>query len=113
MWLYVCGISLSIIYNYLILAKKEGDHPKWNPTLYPILYNGMVIVPISSKNALHIHHWVFYISILCVSPLIYIHPVCLGFSSGLALQGLTYKDRFELVCNNPYHNTKDSQGNKQ
>ena len=107
MFLFVCGVSISALYTYVILARKEGEQPKWNPTMYPFLYKGMIIVPISTRNAIHIHHWMVYLSILCVSPVIYIHPICIGFSCGLTFQGLTYQDRFDITCDNPYHNVKE------
>lgn len=107
MWSYMCGVSISILYKYLVLPNNEGEQPKWKPTLYPVIYKGMVIVPISSKKAIHIHHWIFYLFVLCISPVVYIHPIFLGFSTGLTFQGLTYNDRFKLVCDNPYNNTND------
>lgn len=104
MYSFLPGIFLSVLYRYFVLAYKTGDEPKVNPTIYPILYRGMIIVPISSNTAIHIHHWILYLSILCMSRFMYIHPICIGFSAGLTFQGLTYSDRFVIRCKNPYHN---------
>lgn len=105
--MFLPGVMLSVLYSYFVLAYNTGEQPKLNPTIYPVLYRGMIIIPVSCKNAIHVHHWILYLSILCMSHFIYIHPVCIGFSMGLTLQGLTYSDRFVITCDNPYHNVME------
>ena len=42
----IIGILLGYIYQKLILPKKSKANPKIDITFYPILYNGMIIIPI-------------------------------------------------------------------
>lgn len=94
------GFLFSIFYSYLILPKKEKKKPAISITCYPILYQGMIIIPYSKKKAIHIHHWVFYLILLLLKK--YIYQTVWGFSLGLCLQGLTYQDRFRIIEDNPY-----------
>tara|TARA_Y100000389_G_scaffold138033_1_gene135723 strand:+ start:7558 stop:7920 length:363 start_codon:yes stop_codon:yes gene_type:complete len=103
MLLFVFGLFLSSIYSYLILPNNEGNMPKINPTLYPFLYDGMVIIPYDKKNAIHLHHWILYFSICMVSIFVYIPNILVGFSLGLFIQGIQYKDSFTFICDNPYN----------
>ena len=54
------GLLVALFYSMFFLPKKTGCLPRINPTIYPILYNGMVLIPISKKKALHIHHWIIF-----------------------------------------------------
>ena len=99
---FITGFIISIIYSYFMLPNKCGNTPKINPTIYPFLYKGMIIIPLY-KKALHIHHWIFYLIILLTSIFFYIPQIIIGFSVFLFLQGLLqYNDRFSIFCNNPY-----------
>ena len=98
----IIGLLLSIIYSYIVLPKKEKESPKINPTLYPIIFKGMIMIPISKEKCFHIHHWIVNLFILITSLFIYIPKIIIGFSLGLFLQGLSYKDRFQFIINNPY-----------
>lgn len=46
----ITGLLLSIIYSYLFLPKKEKEPPTISPTLYPIMFKGMIMLPISKKK---------------------------------------------------------------
>ena len=102
MYLLFIGIIISIIFCLLILPRKEGFKPKINPTFYPILYDGMIIIPIDDNKAIHLHHWVIYLIIFLLSFVIYIPQIIIGYSIGLIINGISYKDRFEFICENPY-----------
>ena len=98
----ITGLFISTIYSYYILPKNEKNDPNIKPTLYPIIYKGMIIIPYNKYKAFHLHHWPIYLFICLLSFYIYIPDIIFGFSAGLSLQGLTYKDRFKFICNNPY-----------
>ena len=98
----IIGLLLSIIYSYIVLPKKEKDSPKINLTIYPIVFKGMIMIPISKEKCFHMHHWIINLFILIISLFIYIPKLIIGFSLGLFLQGLSYKDRFHFIINNPY-----------
>ena len=96
------GILSSVIYSYIFLPCKEGEEPNISPTIYPFMYKGMVIIPFSNTRALHIHHWIPYM-IICLSSLyLPIPKFMFGFSFGLCIQGLIYRDWYQIICDNPY-----------
>ena len=99
MYNFFLGIITAIIYSILLLPKNVGVSPKINPTIYPILYSGMIIIPFG-EYAIHIHHWIisFFFSIYFM----YKNNYLLGFFLGLLLQGLTYSDSYKIICKNPY-----------
>ena len=92
------GFLLSQIYAYFVLPKEEGQPPRIQPTLYPILYKGMVIIPYSKNKAIHVHHWIIYF-IVC---LFNIPDFFRAFFFGLYFQGLLYDDCIEFIRENPY-----------
>ena len=98
----IIGLLLSGIYSYLVLPKKEKGHPRISPTLYPLIFKGMIMIPISKEKCFHMHHWIINLFIFFISLFIYIPKLIIGFSLGLFLQGLSYKDRFHFIINNPY-----------
>ena len=104
MLLILIGILISSIYSFYILPKNEGSTPSINPTIYPFLYKGMVIIPYNRKNAIHLHHWMIYLFIIIISIIYDIPQIITGFSIGLLLQGISYKDRFNFIRSNPYNN---------
>ncbi len=55
---FLVGLVISIIYCIIILPEKSGCKPNLTFNLFPIIYDGMLIIPISDKKALHIHHWI-------------------------------------------------------
>ena len=98
-YLFINGIIISMIYSYFILPRKSGYNIKLlNLTLYPLLYNGMIIIPLTEKYGLHIHHWLIYIFIYYY----FNNYIIKGFSIGLVIQGLTYSDFNIFLVNNPY-----------
>ena len=99
----ILGLFFSFIYSIYVLPKNEGVEPSINPTVYPILYKGMIIIPYNKENAIHLHHWVIYFIICILSIFIYIPNLIIGFSLGLFLQGITYNDSLHFICKNPYH----------
>jgi hypothetical protein len=99
----IIGLFISNIYSYYVLPKNENSDPNIKPTLYPIIYNGMIIIPFNKYNAIHIHHWSIYMLICILSFYIYIPNIIFGFSIGLSIQGLMYSDRFKFICRNPYY----------
>tara|TARA_B100000900_G_C20460598_1_gene667101 strand:+ start:716 stop:1021 length:306 start_codon:yes stop_codon:yes gene_type:complete len=98
----IVGLLLAVIYSYFILPKKEQGEPKINITLFPIMYNGMIMIPISKEKSFHIHHWILYLLIFILSFFVNIPEIIVGFSIGLFLQGLFYNDCFEFIVDNPY-----------
>lgn len=116
---FILGVLIGILYAYVMFPGGVGDPPSapWM-TWYPILYQGMIILPISAERALHIHHWMVYlpVAIACLmltnvlmSPNdehaigILILLLIFGFSTRMTLHGLSYKDRFSVITDNPYH----------
>ena len=103
MFLFILGLFSSSIYSNYVLPQKVGLEPSLNPTFYPLLYRGMIIIPYNSENAIHLHHWVIYYFICILSVFIYIPNLIIGFSLGLFLQGMSYNDSLHFICKNPYH----------
>ena len=110
-YMFIYGLLLSLIYIYFILPRNEGGIPIINPTIKPFLYNGMFIVKINDGYAIHIHHWILCLILICIIYYINIKKyktiskyknVIIGFLTGLTIQGLTYKDRFKILIENPY-----------
>ena len=62
----------------------------------------MIFIPINKKIAFHLHHWIIYLFIILLSFIIDVHIIIIGFSVGLTLQGLLYKDSFDFIVKNPY-----------
>ena len=98
----IYGIILSKIYSHFVLPNKCKEIPNINFNFYPIFFKGMLIIPLSKKQALHIHHWVIYLLIIIGSLFINIPEIIIGFSFGLFIQGMQYEDCFTFIHNNPY-----------
>ncbi len=103
MILFFIGLFISYIYSLLILPHNEGSEPTINPTIYPLLYKGMIIIPYNKENAIHLHHWVICLFFCILSIFYQIPQIFTGFSLGLFIQGLLYKDSFNFICSNPYN----------
>lgn len=104
---FILGFFLSIIYSLILLPRRSGNPPKMNITIYPILYNGMIIIPISKNKAIHLHHWIF-LSIVVLFLKKYFKnknllEILIGFFLGLIIQGLTYNDAYDFIIKNPYY----------
>ena len=103
MLLIIIGLVISYIYSRIILPTDNGSVPIFKPTIYPLLYNGMIIIPYNNVDAVHLHHWLFYFFICIISIFVYVPHIIIGFSFGLFMQGLSYDDCFNFVCVNPYN----------
>lgn len=97
------GFLLSLLYAYFILPHEEGHLPRIQPTIYPILYKGMIIIPYNKEKAIYVHHWVICF-IIC---LFNIPDFFRSFFFGLYVQGLLYNDALEFICKNPYSTKND------
>jgi len=98
------GLILGVLYSLFILPKKEGHAPNIKFNLNNIFFEGMMIIKINKKKALHIHHWIMSLIVI-----LFIKnskrkkfQILKGFFYILFLQGLTYKDKFKILCKNPY-----------
>tara|TARA_B100000902_G_C26983661_1_gene751522 strand:+ start:16 stop:312 length:297 start_codon:yes stop_codon:yes gene_type:complete len=91
----ILGIILAIIYSYIILPREEKGKPKLDINIKGFIKNGMIIFEYK-KYIFHIHHW-----IICLLLLIffqkYLHNIINGLLIGLFIQGLLYKDCFEII----------------
>jgi hypothetical protein len=97
--LELLGFWLGVLYTSRVLPETPGDYPMYQFTAWPVLYRGMVVVPLSQHRALHVHHW----TITLVMLLLFDLPKILGgFCLCLTLQGLRYRDRFRFIETNPF-----------
>lgn len=99
---YFYGLLISLAYTCIFLPNKCGTNPTCKITKYPFIYNSMIIIPINYYYAFHLHHWLIFLTVYIVSWFVKIHDVIIGFSLGLVIQGLLYKDCMDFVCKNPY-----------
>lgn len=95
------GLAMSAIYIVGILPTQHGKTPTLNLTWRPVLYKGMVIIPYTESKAIHVHHWAICASVLILS-WTQLNGVAKGFLGGLILQGISYRDAFEFLTDNPY-----------
>ena len=79
---------------------KEKESPNICVTLFPIMHNGMIIIPISETSAIHIHHWIFDSFIILLFNGLLDSEV-IWFMIGMIMQGLSYKDRFHIIEKKP------------
>ncbi len=99
----IIGLLIALCYSIFFLPRETGYLPRINPTIFPILYNGMVVIPISNNKALHVHHWIIYLSLLILLYCIKSFGILFGIVLGLFIQGLLYKDSFNIIEKNPYN----------
>ena len=98
--MFMIGLCVALAYSIIVLPSKNGDSPKISLTIEPILYNGMLIIPISEDQALHLHHWIVY---ACFLPFVNFIPVAFWtFCLILTVQGLFYDDAFKIFVKNPW-----------
>jgi hypothetical protein len=95
---YIIGVTLAYLYIDFMFG-REKENPTINITLYPIFYNGMVIIPYYDKGC-HIHHWMLSLPILFLYN--YIPLYIWVFFLVLMMHGLSYNDSFEIMTFNPY-----------
>lgn len=100
------GCILFLFYAFGVLPEDSGHPPAVKPSIYPVLYKGMILVPVSQKKALHIHHWVLcaifvWMCILANKKWYF----WLTFAGLAAMHGLWwYEDSLEFVQKNPWYN---------
>ena len=101
----ILGCIVAYIFSYFIFPNISKKHTRISPSFKNILYKGSIIIPISKKNAAHIHHWIIFLQlVLCCFILNKTIPLCVfSFSICMVLQGLCYNDCFNIICKNPYH----------
>ena len=49
MYFFLIGLMLSYFYSKFILPSNTGNKPFISPTIYPILYQGMMIIPFNNR----------------------------------------------------------------
>ncbi len=95
--LLIYGIILALIYSENFLPKKEGNSYTKSFTLYPIFFQGKILISINENKVFHIHHWlIFFIISLSVK-----NYFLFGFSIFMTFQGLIYRDCFKFIENKP------------
>jgi hypothetical protein len=94
----ITGMAVGLLgamgYSYQCLPRNVGQEPRFRPTIWPFLQNGMVFLSWVDGKTIHVHHWLLYGMLLTCVPL---SPVPTGFVVGMCIQGLMYKDAFEFV----------------
>ena len=93
MW-WILGALVALIYSATVLPTDAGAVPKIAPTLWPILFRGMVMLPVGRRKCLHVHHWILYGTIWSLVPL---PSVVQGFVAAMTIQGIKYSDRFQII----------------
>jgi hypothetical protein len=95
---YIIGVTLAYLYIDFMFG-REKENPTINITIYPIFYNGMIIIQYYDKGY-HIHHWMISLPILFLYN--YIPLYIWVFFLVLMMHGLSYNDSFEIMTFNPY-----------
>jgi len=96
------GVVLALTYVRTVLPDQAGEAPAIQPTVYPIMFKGMLIVPVTRSTAVHVHHWMVYTALLVFCSGI-LGPLGSGFALTLAIHGFTkYSDRLQLTEKNPW-----------
>ena len=103
MYFFLIGLMLSYFYSKFILPSNTGNKPFISPTIYPILYQGMMIIPFNKDKAVHVHHWLIYLFIFIIGLILELPKIIIGFCLGLFIQGLNYDDKFSFIKKNPYN----------
>ena len=95
------GAALGLLYARWGLGRAAGSIPKLHPTAWPLLWRGMIVIPVpwTPGRCLHVHHWL--VCSAAVPSLAAACPVAAGAALSLALQGLTYADRFTFMGDVP------------
>ena len=105
----VLGFLVGITFALLFYPRTSGGKPAISPTLYPVLYNGSVILPLSRYTAVHCHHWLLLLPLFIYCVLLQYNEassdVILFLSGTLAaliVHGLLYTDSMHILEENPY-----------
>lgn len=88
-----------MLYSHVAMPREPGHPPALQPTLWPFLFRGMILVDLQS-TCMHIHHWMVYLYILLLLP----NPWNFlgGWSGYMYIQGLLYPDAFHILQANPW-----------
>lgn len=100
------GVLLALFHTSL-LPNRSYDNPVITVNIRPVIYNSMIIVPISRDSALHLHHWVIYSFLILAGPS---HRFLAVYYLFLVVQGLTYTDRFHFLVPNPWKRKTTTTG---
>lgn len=98
----IFGFIIGCLYSIIIFPQKEKEPTLINFTFYPIIYNGMIILPINNNISFHLHHWIISLLIIVYLSQIKNYGFIFGFFLFLLFQGLTYNDFNEIIVKNPY-----------
>jgi hypothetical protein len=100
----LAGCVLFVVYALVVLPSDSGSPPAVKPSIYPVLYQGMILVPLSRSKALHVHHWTLCALFFCAGILAKKKWYLLLTFTGLAaLHGLFwYKDSLRFVQQKPW-----------
>ena len=97
--LLILGSLIAMMYSYVFLPKHEGEAAGSNIlTLYPFMYEGKIIIPLSNDKVLHVHHWLIYLILVFFIQ----NYIFLGFAFTMIIQGLTYRDCLNFIEERPY-----------
>lgn len=99
----IIGLVIALFYSIFFLPKHANFLPRIDPTIYPIMFKGMILIPISKKKALHIHHWIISLALLIFLFSVKSFGILFGTVLGLFIQGLFYKDSFKIIESNLYN----------
>ena len=96
------GLIIAYTVTTYLYPLKCGEYPVICPTVKPLIHNGLIKIPITSKKAIHVHHWI--IACIAMFVMVYIHmsDIAIGIAIGFFIHGLGYSDCFDLICENPY-----------
>ena len=67
------GLLLAVLYCIILLPAHAGQGTNLDLTIYPILYKGMIFIPISKTQSIHLHHWMIFLGVLLFWR--HLHPV--------------------------------------
>lgn len=116
------GFILGLIFAAFFYPNKSGGKPLISPTVYPFMCNGSIIIPVGSRFAFHIHHWIIFSFVLLLY-FAFIEPhqkmfedrkkkhffvwisIAVGFVFAMIIHGLFYKDCLHIIVENPYTNS--------
>ena len=92
------GFFIAFVYTLVVFVKRP---PSLHPTLYPFMYKGSIVLPISPQYAIHMHHWIYcsLIAAVCYSS---IPDDVLTFLISMSVQGIRHTGAFDILVKNPY-----------
>ena len=80
----VLGVMIGCGYAKWGLGADAGTTPRIRPTAWPVMYRGMIMIPLGrTARALHLHHWLVYAVLL---PWLAPWPVAWGAALTLVVQ---------------------------